>query len=108
VTVTNFNGTLTIPGTARSFTFHRAGRQGVGATDVAANGLQSGGVDVEVLPAKASVFNLVMVVAPTVAGTANTFDLIVRDPYGNVATNYRETVHFDSSDTQAVLPADYT
>ena len=30
------------------------------------------------------------------------------DPYGNIATGYTGTVHFSSSDTQAVLPANYT
>jgi hypothetical protein len=30
------------------------------------------------------------------------------DPYGNVATGYRGTVHLTSSDGQASLPADYT
>src|SRR5205807_7265213 len=31
-----------------------------------------------------------------------------QDPYGNTATSYTGTVHFISSDGQAVLPADYT
>ena len=30
------------------------------------------------------------------------------DAYGNMATGYRGTVHFTSSDGQAVLPANYT
>ena len=30
------------------------------------------------------------------------------DAYGNVATGYTGTVHFTSSDGQAVLPANYT
>jgi hypothetical protein len=31
-----------------------------------------------------------------------------KDVYGNKATSYRGTIHFTSSDPQAVLPADYT
>src|SRR5262249_2443285 len=30
------------------------------------------------------------------------------DAYGNIATGYRGTVHFTSTDSQAVLPANYT
>lgn len=30
------------------------------------------------------------------------------DAFGNVATNYTGTIHFSSSDAQAILPADYT
>src|SRR5262249_35232366 len=37
-----------------------------------------------------------------------TFTLTARDPYGNLATGYGGTVHFTSSDPQAVLPADGT
>ena len=32
----------------------------------------------------------------------------VKDPYGNVATGYRGTVRFTSSDSAAVLPGNYT
>ena len=40
-----------------------------------------------------------------VAGTAQSVTLTLRDAYGNLATGYRGTVHFTSSDPQAVLPA---
>jgi sugar lactone lactonase YvrE len=40
------------------------------------------------------------------AGSAGTFTVTARDAYGNVATGYSGTVHFTSSDSQAVLPAD--
>jgi hypothetical protein len=32
----------------------------------------------------------------------------VKDAYGNTVTGYTGTVHFTSSDGQAVLPANYT
>jgi hypothetical protein len=34
--------------------------------------------------------------------------LTAKDSFGNVATGYRGTIHFSSSDSQAILPADYT
>jgi hypothetical protein len=47
---------------------------------------------------------------PTVAtaGTPGSFTVKASDANGNVVTGYLGTVHFTSSDPQAVLPADYT
>ncbi len=42
------------------------------------------------------------------AGTPGTFTVTVQNDAGQTATGYRGTVHFTSSDPQAVLPADYT
>jgi hypothetical protein len=42
------------------------------------------------------------------AGTPFTMTVTMLDAYGNVATGYTGTVHFTTSDTQGVLPADYT
>src|SRR5204863_4287755 len=46
--------------------------------------------------------------APTTAtaGTAFSFTVTALDAQNNVATGYTGTVHFTSSDSQAVLPAD--
>jgi hypothetical protein len=44
----------------------------------------------------------------TTAGAAYSFTLLALDAAGNVLTGYTGTVHFTSSDAQAVLPADYT
>jgi hypothetical protein len=41
------------------------------------------------------------------AGSPVTITISALDQYNNVATTYTGTVHFGSSDTQAVLPADY-
>jgi hypothetical protein len=46
--------------------------------------------------------------SPTTAGTAGTFTVTAQDANGNTLTGYTGTVHFTSSDSQAVLPADYT
>ena len=42
------------------------------------------------------------------AGSAHSVTVTARDASGNVATGYRGTIHFTSSDTKATLPADYT
>ena len=42
------------------------------------------------------------------AGVAGTVTVTAKDPLGNPATAYIGTVHFTSSDSLAVLPADYT
>ncbi|HEX2911206.1 MAG TPA: Ig-like domain-containing protein [Chloroflexia bacterium] len=46
--------------------------------------------------------------ASVVAGSANSITVTVKDASGNIVTNYNGTIHFSSSDAQAVLPADYT
>jgi hypothetical protein len=43
-----------------------------------------------------------------VAGTAGMFTVTVQDPFGETLTGYRGTVHFTSSDGQAMLPGNYT
>jgi hypothetical protein len=46
--------------------------------------------------------------SPISAGDEGTFTVTAFDAYGNQATNYTGTVHFTSSDGQAVLPGDFT
>src|SRR5262249_36569886 len=46
--------------------------------------------------------------SPTTAGDEHTFTVTALDFLGNTATGYLGTVHFTSSDRQAVLPSDYT
>jgi hypothetical protein len=94
--VHTFNGTL--------FT---AGTQSITASD--ALGLlvstQSG---IVVSTAYASTMVVTGYPAATTAGTAHNLTVTVQDQYGNTITNYAGTVHFTSTDPQAVLPADYT
>ncbi|MFL5354509.1 lamin tail domain-containing protein [Archangium sp.] len=55
-----------------------------------------------------SASELVLVVSPTgpvLAGTALSFDVTLKDSFGNLATGYRGTLGFTSNDAQAVLPA---
>ena len=46
--------------------------------------------------------------SPTTAGVAGNFTVTLKDPYGNIASGYRGTIHFTSSDAKAALPANYT
>jgi len=39
---------------------------------------------------------------------AGSFTVTAKDPYSNTTTGYTGTVHFTSSDAQAVLPGNYT
>jgi fibronectin type 3 domain-containing protein len=86
-----------------------AGIQSITVKDVSntavAPGTQPG---IVVNPAAASQLQVSGFPSSVVAGTAHNFTVTARDPYGNVATAYRGTVAFMSSDTMAMLPASYT
>jgi hypothetical protein len=86
-------------------TLKTAGGQTVTATDTAATSV-TGGAAETVGPAAAASLR---VGAPASAASGSAFSVTVtaKDAYGNVATGYRGTVHFSSSDPQALLPADY-
>jgi hypothetical protein len=59
-------------------------------------------------PPAASSFQVNGFPSPTTAGQSGSFTVTALDSSGHVATGYTGTVHFTSSDTQAVLPANYT
>jgi phospholipase C len=46
--------------------------------------------------------------SPITAGVAGTFTVTALDGSGNTVTDYTGTVHFTSTDAQAILPANYT
>jgi hypothetical protein len=95
------NGTHTF-----AVTLKKAGSQTVTATD-AAHSTITGSRTLSVLAASASTLSVTGFPAVT-AGSAGTFTVTALDPYGNLSTGYSGTVHFTSSDVQAVLPADAT
>jgi hypothetical protein len=68
--------------------------------------LRGGGVNIGAYQASASAF---VVTAPATVTAGMPFDVIVKavDTFGQTAIGYRGTVHFASSDGQAVLPGDY-
>jgi hypothetical protein len=86
-----------------------AGTQSITAADFTVNppltGTQSG---ITVNPGPVSTFMVTGFPSPVVAGTPGTVTVTAKDACGNVATSYRGTVHFTSSDSRASLPADYT
>ena len=47
-------------------------------------------------------------VSPATAGVAGNFTVTAQDASGNTVTGYTGTIHFTSSDAQAVLPTNYT
>ena len=92
----------------RSFpvTLKTSGSQKVTATDSVSSTI-TGSQTVTVSPGPAGAFALSGLAAVT-AGAPQSITLSVRDAFNNVATGYRGTVHFTSSDPQATLPANYT
>jgi hypothetical protein len=85
-----------------------AGTQSITATDTVnpnITGTQSG---IIVNPGPATTLMVMGLPSPVIAGTPGTITVTAKDSCGNVATGYRGTVHFSSSDPRATLPADYT
>jgi hypothetical protein len=72
------------------------------------NGSVAGSTSLTVTPAAASSLVVAGYPSPTVKGVAHDFTVTALDPYGNVATGYRGTVHFSSDERLATLPADYS
>jgi hypothetical protein len=91
-----------------SVTLKTAGTQSLTATDTANASLVASEPYITVTPAAA--VTLVLGNVPSGLSAGGTFNLMLtaEDAYGNTATGYTGTVHFTSSDPQAVLPADFT
>jgi hypothetical protein len=119
---TSYTGTITfastdpLAGLPATYTFTDAD-QGVhtfnvklcraGAQTIAALDTLSGSAVLTVAPAAATQF---VISGPSSVSSGVSFSIAVtaEDAYGNVATGYRGTVHFSSSDSTASLPANYT
>jgi hypothetical protein len=91
-----------------SATLETAGTQSITSTDTTTASLTATDSGITVNPAAASTLSLAGFASPITAGVGSIFTATLHDPYGNIATGYTGTVHFTSSDGQAVLPADYT
>ena len=61
-----------------------------------------------VTPGAASTLTVAGFPSPITAGNVSMVQVTAYDRFGNVATGYRGTVNFTSSDGQAMLPANYT
>ena len=83
------------------------GTQSVTATDSgnSISGSQSG---ISVTPGGAATLTLSGVASPITAGTQSTVTVRAKDLYNNTATGFTGTITFTSTDSQAVLPGNYT
>jgi uncharacterized delta-60 repeat protein len=93
-----------------SATLNTAGTQSLTATDITTSSMTGTQANITVNPAglPAARFSVTGFPSPTTAGTVETITVTARDANGTIAPSYRGTVHFSSSDPQAVLPANYT
>jgi hypothetical protein len=89
-------------------TLKTTGGQSLTATDTSTGSITGSETGITVNPAAASILVVSGFPSPTMAGAAHSLTVTAEDAYGNTATGYRGTVHFTSSDAQAVLPANYT
>ena len=87
--------------------FKTAGGRNLTVTDKNTSSITGVGATT-VVAAAASTMSLTGIANPTTAGAAASATVVLRDTYANVATGYRGTVHFTSTDPAATLPADYT
>jgi len=91
-----------------SVTLKTAGTRSITATDTTTasiTGVQGG---IVVNPAATSTLVVSGFASPTTAGMAHSVSVTAKDAFGNATPAYIGTVHFSSSDGQAVLPANYT
>jgi ELWxxDGT repeat protein len=103
-------GDATLTGGVGQFSaiLETAGPQSIAAADTqtpADNGAETG---IQVSPAAASKLILGGFRSPISVGEPGAFTVTAEDQYGNVVTNLSDTLHFTSSDPQAVLPPDST
>ncbi len=89
-------------------TLETAGTQSITATDTTTSSFTGTESGIVVEPAAAADFTIAGFPATDTAGTAGHVTVTAYDAYGNVATGYTGTVELSSSDSQAVLPSDYT
>jgi hypothetical protein len=90
-----------------SATLKTAGTQSITARDTATANLSGTDGGITVKPAAARKF-LLRAPSGVTHGVAFSVTLRVEDAYGNVVTGYTGTVHFSSTDSTALLPANYT
>jgi FKBP-type peptidyl-prolyl cis-trans isomerase 2 len=87
-------------------TLKTAGSQSLTATDTVTASIAGSQSGITVTPAAATHLRIT---APSSVNHNTPFSITVvaMDAYGNVATGYRGTIHFTSSDNRAMLPANY-
>ncbi len=91
-----------------SMTFEQAGTQWITVTDARKAGVTGTDAGITVDAAAANHLLISPLNSSAVAGQPFGIDVQAVDPYGNLATGYSGTLHFTSSDPQAILPPNYT
>src|SRR5581483_830792 len=92
---------------ASGVTLKTAGSRTVTATDTVTGSI-TGFATITVAAAGATHYTVATSLSSVAAGTAMSVTVTALDQFNNTATGYTGTVHFTSSDAQAVLPANYT
>ncbi len=85
-----------------SATLKTAGTQSITATDTVTGTITGSQTHLCRSRRTATHFTVTGFTSPTTAGVAHSVTVTAHDAYGNVATGYTGTVHFTSSDGQAV------
>jgi hypothetical protein len=91
-----------------SATLKTTGTQSITATDTVTSSITGAQSGIVVNPAAASKLSVTGFPLTITAGVSANFTVTLRDAFGNIATGYTGTVHFTSTDTQAMLPPNYT
>ncbi len=91
-----------------SVTLKTAGIQSINATDTVNSTISGTAADINVQAASTAGSFIVTGFPTTTAGSAQSFTVKVKDPFGNLTNSYLGTVNFSSGDLQASLPASYT
>jgi hypothetical protein len=91
-----------------SVTLKTAGSQSITATDTTTSSITGTQSGITINAASAKGLLVSGFPSPTTAGSSQGFTVTAVDAYGNTVTSYAGTVHFTSTDTKAVLPANYT
>src|SRR5207249_4055673 len=97
------NGTHTFSATLKT-----PGAWNITAKDTVTSTITGTTANITVSPGPVTTYTITGYASPATAGVAQAAVVVVaKDAIGNVATNYRGTIHFTSSDSQATLPSDY-
>jgi hypothetical protein len=90
-----------------SIVLRTAGAQSLTARDLYTPALSATQTGISVTAAAAATMSTTLLTS-SVAGVAQSFTVTARDAFGNIASGFRDTVAFATSDTLAALPAAYT
>ncbi len=89
-------------------TFETAGTRSIVVTDTSNSAVTGSQGGIQVVPGAVASLKIAGFPTSDTAGSLGDFTVTADDAYGNVVTGYAGTVHFTSSDGQAILPASYT